>query len=418
MQQEAVYTGLITPLRRRRQQSSGRVSPAHVLDHEQNWDDNGSGADELDICELPRSGCGTPWSWSRIHNRSRHNILKMAGMGMPSCGLSDSFTKSTLRKALSHASSSSESTTESSDSSTSSFNTDSESFPLLEPSPLWKSRVGSQSEGGNIQDTNPTLKHMRGGGISSGSESIQHTSLNHKYMPKSFHDLIGQNLITQALCNALSRGKIAPMYIFHGPRGTGKTSCAKIFAAALNCLSAEVQKPCGSCTECVSGKNSVVKEFNVGGKNGTRGIKTLMHDVIWSSSSHYNVYVVNECHMLTSQSWNAFLKVVEEAPRNIVFILSTSNLEQLPNTIVSRCQKFLFSKIKENEIINRLQLIALQEGMEADTEAFKLIASTCDGSLRDAEMMLDQLSLLGQKISISIVQELVCSSLLYQLFSL
>ncbi|MCO5601310.1 hypothetical protein L7F22_055429 [Adiantum nelumboides] len=406
--QELLYTGLITPSRR---QLNCKASPN--ANHSTSDALKDGGVDELDISDLPRSGCGTPWSWSRIHSKKRHNILKMAGMGMP-CGLSDSLTKNLGRH---ESSSSCESFSDTTDISETSFNTDSESLPLLEPNSPLQEYSNSQSESlpwekdGKEHQEAKSMKTGRpeliGGDGMPGAVASGHHSLNQKYMPKSFHDIVGQNLVTQALCNALSKGKIAPVYIFYGPRGTGKTSCAQLFAAALNCLSIEGQRPCGTCTECESGKYSKIKEYNVGGKNGTRGVKTLMHDVIWSSSAHYSVYAVNECHTLTSQSWDAFLKVVDEAPRNIVFILSTSTLEQIPHEVTSRCQKFLFSKIKESEIVSKLLTIATQEGMEVDTEAIKLIASTCDGSLRDAEMMLDQLSLLGQKISISIVQELM-----------
>ncbi|KAI5064323.1 hypothetical protein GOP47_0020993 [Adiantum capillus-veneris] len=406
--QDLLYTGLITPSRRH---LNWKISPGvYRLTSDALKD---GGVDELDISDLPRSGCGTPWSWSRIHSKKRHNLLKMAGMGMP-CRLSDSLTKNLGRQDSSSTSESSSAVSETS------FNTDSESLPLLEPNSPLQDYCKSQSEsvsweqnGKMHQESNgasymepvrPVI--MRGDGKPAAVAS-GHLSLNQKYMPKTFHDIVGQNFVTQALCNALSRGKIAPMYIFYGPRGTGKTSCAQIFAAALNCLSVEGQRPCGTCIECESGKYSKIIEYNVGGKNGTRGVKTLMHDVIWSSSAHYSVYAVNECHTLTSQSWDAFLKVVNEAPRNVVFILSTSSLEHIPHEVASRCQKFLFSKIKENEIVRKLQSIATEENMEADAEAIKLIASTCDGSLHDAEMMLDQLSLLGQNISISLVQELM-----------
>lgn len=376
------------------------------------------GSDELDISELPQNGCGIPWNWSRIHSRGR-NLLDIAGKSI-SCGASDYATRKAGNTSRGHQSSSGESmpaiTSEFSDSS---FNTDSESLPLLDPASRLNS--GSQSEQGPGEELG--LDQRESSGIRSRNRSRQlleerilpggenrHHSLSQKYMPKAFHDIVGQHLVTQALTNSLSRGRVAPMYIFYGPRGTGKTSCARVFAAALKCLSSEKQRPCGSCQECLAhklGKTSIVSEVNAGGNHGVRGIKAIMHDIARFSSSQYKVYIMDECHALSNQAWNAFLKVVEEAPRNIVFILSTSSLEELPHAVISRSQKFLFSKIKESEIINRLQLIAEQERLDADAEAFKLIASACDGSLQDAETMLDQLSLLGQKVSLSMVQELM-----------
>ncbi|MCO5550653.1 hypothetical protein L7F22_004142 [Adiantum nelumboides] len=288
--QELLYTGLITPSRR---QLNWKASPN--ANHPTSDALKDGGVDELDISDLPRSGCGTPWRWSRIHSKKRHNILKMAGMGMP-CGLSDSLTKNLGRH---ESSSSCESFSGTTDISETSFNTDSESLPLLEPnSPLlgysnsqseslpWEQDGKEHREANSMKTGRPEL--IVGDGMP-GAVASGHHSLSQKYMPKSFHDIVGQNLVTQALCNALSKGKIAPMYIFYGPRGTGKTSCAQLFAAALNCLSIEGQRPCGTCSECESGKYSKIKEYNVGGKNGTRGVKTLMHDVIWSSSAHYSV---------------------------------------------------------------------------------------------------------------------------------
>lgn len=366
------------------------------------------GNDELDISDLPQNRCGIHWNWSRIHSRGK-NMLDMAGKSL-SCRASDPVNTKVYQGHQSSPRESMPGTT--SEFSDTSLNTDSESLPLLD---LLES--GSQSEQGLGQDQtdssgsypNNTGRQFTGGRVLSSSKN-RHCSLSRKYMPKSFHDIVGQHLVTQALSNALSRGRVAPMYIFYGPQGTGKTSCAGVFAAALNCLSSREERPCGSCRECLGHSfemTSIFKEVNAGGHHQVRSIKTLMHDVVWSSSSKYKVYIVDECHSLSSNAWKSFLKIVEQAPRNIVFILSTSSLEQMPNAVVSRCQKFHFSKIKESEIVIRLQHIALQEGLTADTEAFRLIASTSDGSLQDAEMMLDQLSLLGQKISVSMVRELM-----------
>ncbi|KAH7437972.1 hypothetical protein KP509_05G098800 [Ceratopteris richardii] len=411
---ELLYTGLVTPSRTQYNWKSLPPGVHYVAS------DNafGDGTDELEISDIPRSGCGTPWSWSKNQNRRRYTRLWLAGTGM-SCRVSNSLPKKGARSFFHDSSSSSNSFSVSTDGTESSFNTGSDSLPLLNASSSMKDS-GSQSEYTSCKQhvnehrlPDPSSIHGRQLEITGEDDMpativpTSHHSLNEKYMPKTFQDVRGQNLVTQALCNALSKGKIAPMYIFHGPRGTGKTTCAKVFVAALNCISTEGLRPCGVCMECESGERSKDREYNIGGKNSTRGIKKLMHDVIWSSSEHYSAYIVDECHTLTKQSWAALLKVVEEAPRNAVFILLSSSLERLPHEIVSRCQKFLFSKIKENEIFAKLNSIAIQEGMEADTDAIQLIASTSDGSLRDAEMMLDQLNLLGQRITVTIVQELM-----------
>ncbi|KAI5072242.1 hypothetical protein GOP47_0012348 [Adiantum capillus-veneris] len=374
-------------------------------------------ADELEISEISQNGCGMPWNWSRIHTRGK-NLLDIAGrsaMGGPS----DHLTRR-LAKVLSkgHLSSSEESMPMTSEFSDTSLNTDSESFPLLEHGV--QSDIGSPSEVGQGDHTGrdqtesillfPRSKERRHLGPSLLSNDNSHHSLSEKFAPKSFQEVVGQGLITQALSNALLKGRIASLYIFHGPQGTGKTSCARIFAIALNCTSADKLKPCGSCSECLAhkfGKTSILKEFTAGGLQSTKGMKKMIHEVTRAVSFRYRVFIVDECHILSTHSWNAFMKAVEEAPKNVVFVLCTSSLEQLPHAVISRCQKFIFSKIKENDVVNRLQIIARQEGLEVDAEALKLVASACDGSLRDAEMMLDQLSLLGQKISLSMVQELM-----------
>jgi DNA polymerase III subunit gamma/tau len=177
---------------------------------------------------------------------------------------------------------------------------------------------------------------------------------------------------------------------------------------ALNCAS-NGSRPCGSCAECLKqrfGQSSTTKEFNAEVLKGKSCVK-MMKNACTSPVSKYRVYIIDECHTLSSGSWNDFMKSIEDVPRNVVFILSTSSLDQIPDVVISRCQKFIFSKINESEIMNRLKLIASQEGLEIGVDALSLISSTCDGSLRDAETILDQLSLLGHKISLSMVQELV-----------
>ncbi|KAH7295142.1 hypothetical protein KP509_27G034600 [Ceratopteris richardii] len=247
-------------------------------------------------------------------------------------------------------------------------------------------------------------------------------NLSQKYRPKAFEEVVGQNIVTQALSNAILRGRIAPVYLFQGSRGTGKTTAARIFAAALICSSPEDRRPCGFCRECKNvgaGKCSEVREVDAASNNGIEKVKALLEETISSPAlSRYKVFIVDECHVLTAETWNALLKILEEPPTNVVFILITTDPDRLPLTAVSRCQKFPFPKIKESEIVKRLQQLAEQEKFLVDPETLHLIASRSDGSLRDAETTLDQLSLLGQDVNPSIVYELVGSASDEQMLSL
>ncbi|KAL5786876.1 hypothetical protein ACOSP7_003825 [Xanthoceras sorbifolium] len=238
-------------------------------------------------------------------------------------------------------------------------------------------------------------------------------SLSQKYKPMFFDELIGQNIVVQSLVNAISRGRIAPVYLFQGPRGTGKTSTAKIFAAALNCLATEEMKPCGYCKECtdfISGKNKEFWEVDGTNKKGIDRIRYLLKTLSVgpaSATSRFKVFVIDECHLLPSKTWLAFLKFLEEPPQRVVFVFITTDIDNVPRTIQSRCQKYLFNKIKDGDIVARLRKISANENLDVEADALDLIALNADGSLRDAETMLDQLSLLGKRITTSLVNELV-----------
>ncbi|XP_059313451.1 protein STICHEL [Lycium ferocissimum] len=237
-------------------------------------------------------------------------------------------------------------------------------------------------------------------------------SLSQKYRPMFFEELIGQNIVVQSLVNAISRGRIAPVYLFQGPRGTGKTSTARIFAAALNCLATEETKPCGVCRECadfMSGKCKNLREVDGTNKKGIDKVKYLLNNLAASqqSSSGFKVFVVDECHLLPSKTWLAFLKFLEEPPARVVFIFITTDLDNVPRAVLSRCQKYLFNKIRDGDIVLRLKKISSDEDLDVESEALDLIALNADGSLRDAETMLDQLSLLGKRITTSLVNDLV-----------
>ncbi|KAJ6819518.1 protein STICHEL-like 4 [Iris pallida] len=231
-------------------------------------------------------------------------------------------------------------------------------------------------------------------------------------MPKSFKDLVGQSLVVQALSNAVSKRKVGLIYVFYGPHGTGKTSCARVFAKALNCQSAERPRPCDICTSCIShnlGKSRNVTEVGPVNAFDCEAILENVFDKATMSplSSRYRVFIFDDCDTLPADSWSTILKVIDRAPRHVVFILVSSNVDHLPHIIMSRCQKFFFPKLKDSDIVYTLQRIATSEDLQIDKDALKLIASRSDGSLRDAEMTLDQLSLLGRRISLPLVQELV-----------
>ncbi|OMO65458.1 hypothetical protein COLO4_31209 [Corchorus olitorius] len=238
-------------------------------------------------------------------------------------------------------------------------------------------------------------------------------SLSQKYKPMFFDEVIGQNIVVQSLMNAVARGRIAPVYLFQGPRGTGKSSTARIFSAALNCLATEDAKPCGYCRECtefIAGKSKELWEVDSTNKKGIDRVRYLLKSLsmgLPSSSSRYKVFVIDECHLLPSKIWLALLKFLEDPPPRVVFVFLTTDLDNVPRTVQSRCQKYLFNKIKDGDIMARLRRIATEENLEVESDALDLIAMNADGSLRDAETMLDQLSLLGKRITTSLVNELV-----------
>ncbi|XP_043722712.1 protein STICHEL isoform X1 [Telopea speciosissima] len=233
-------------------------------------------------------------------------------------------------------------------------------------------------------------------------------SLSQKYRPRSFDEIIGQNIVVRSLINAISRGRIAPFYLFQGPHGTGKTSTARIFAAALNCR--EDPKPCGFCRECtdiISCKSRDLREVNATNRKEIDKVRSWLKDLCKNPASRFKVCVLDECHLLPSKTWSAFMKFLEEPPLRVVFIFITADLDSIPRTVLSRCQKYIFNKIKEADIVTRLKKLSADENLDVESDALELIALNAEGSLRDAETMLDQLSLLGKRINTSLVNELV-----------
>ncbi|CAN1291475.1 Protein STICHEL-like 2 [Linum perenne] len=235
--------------------------------------------------------------------------------------------------------------------------------------------------------------------------------LSQKFRPRSFNDVVGQNVVVRSLLGAISRCRVASFYLFHGPRGTGKTSASRIFAAAVNCISLEDHKPCGLCRECLlffSGKSRDVKEVDPVRVNRTDRFRSLMKSAEGQPvSSRFKVFIVDECHLLHGETWSMFLNNLENLSQHVVFLMITPDLDKLPTSAVARAQRYHFQMLKDSDITVRLRDICIQERLDFDEVALDFIASKSNGSLRDAEMMLDQLSLLGKRITVSLVYELI-----------
>ena len=236
---------------------------------------------------------------------------------------------------------------------------------------------------------------------------MAYQALYRKYRPISFSDVVGQEHITETLKNQLSLGKIFHAYLFTGTRGTGKTTCAKILARAVNCLSPENGNPCGKCDACKlseAGENTDIAEIDAASNNGVDNIRELRDQINFApASSKYRVYIIDEVHMLTESAFNALLKTLEEPPAHIVFILATTEVHKLPATILSRCQRFDFHRIESSVIEQRLKYVAESEGLTLTDGGANLIAAAADGGMRDALSLLDICVSSGQVIDEQVV---------------
>lgn len=243
--------------------------------------------------------------------------------------------------------------------------------------------------------------------------SSTYQPLHHKYRPQRFDQLVGQEAITATLGNALTSNRIAPAYLFSGPRGTGKTSSARILARSLNCQNSDgpTPEPCGTCDLCrtiASGTALDVIEIDAASNTGVDNIRELIERSRFAPvQARWKVYVVDECHMLSTAAFNALLKTLEEPPPQVVFVLATTDPQRVLPTILSRCQRFDFRRIPLDALEQHLTWIAEQESIAIQPEAIHVVAQRSQGGLRDAESLLDQLSLLPPPIEANAVWDLL-----------
>ncbi|WP_019131736.1 DNA polymerase III subunit gamma/tau [Peptoniphilus obesi] len=225
-------------------------------------------------------------------------------------------------------------------------------------------------------------------------------ALYRKYRPEKFEDLLGQDNITRALRNQIKKNEISHAYVFSGTRGTGKTSAAKIFSKAVNCLNPIDGEPCNECENCkaISSDRSLdVVEMDAASNNGVDDIRDIKEKVVYPPQNlKYKVYIIDEVHMLSKGAFNALLKVLEEPPSHLIFILATTEIEKIPATILSRTQKYNFVRISKEKIVENLEKICKNENRSCDKKVFELIANNSDGSMRDSLSILDQLLSIDQ----------------------
>ena len=240
-----------------------------------------------------------------------------------------------------------------------------------------------------------------------------HQPFHQKYRPNNLDELVGQNFISITLKQALLTKKIAPAYLFNGPRGTGKTSSARIFAKSLNCQAFDQPtiNPCCKCDLCkqiTDGNALDIIEIDAASNTGVENIREIIERARFApAQARWKVYVIDECHMLSTAASNALLKTIEEPPSRVVFILATTNPERVLNTIQSRCQKFDFRRISPKDIFQHLSEIAEKESIEYEVQALKMIAKRSNGGMRDAQSLLEQLNLLPEGITINNIQNLL-----------
>jgi len=225
-------------------------------------------------------------------------------------------------------------------------------------------------------------------------------ALYRKYRPQTFDEVVGQSHVTEILTKALDSQKISHAYLFAGPKGSGKTSCARIFAKGLNCETGITSKPCNECESCKlinEGHSLDVIEIDAASNRGVDEIRELRERVKYRpAQSRYKVYIIDEAHMLTREAFNALLKTLEEPPEYVVFILATTDPQKIPPTVLSRCQRFRFKKLTSDEVFQILENVCKREGFSYEQEALELIAEVSDGAVRDALNLLEQISVVDE----------------------
>lgn len=240
---------------------------------------------------------------------------------------------------------------------------------------------------------------------------MAYVALYRQWRPQDFNALVGQKAVKTTLKNALASGKIAHAYLFSGPRGTGKTSMARILAKALNCEQGPTAEPCGQCSNCqriVQGTSLDVIEIDAASNTSVDNIRDLREQVAFTpAESRYKVYIIDEVHMLSTGAFNALLKTLEEPPAHAVFILATTDPQKVPATIQSRCQRFEFRRVTVDEIAEHLAMVAAGSGIEADADALRLIAIQAEGGMRDALSLLDQCGVMAKRVTVATVREVL-----------
>lgn len=240
---------------------------------------------------------------------------------------------------------------------------------------------------------------------------MEYISLYRKYRPKTFSDVVGQEVVVKILKNSILNNKISHAYIFSGPRGTGKTSIAKIFSKAVNCLNTTDGDLCNNCENCLQNIDEEIDiiEIDAASNNGVDEIREIRNNVkLMPVHLKYKVYIIDEVHMLSTSAFNALLKTLEEPPKHVIFILATTEFNKIPATVISRCQKFDFKKITNKQIEDRLKYILEQEKKSLNGEVISLISKLSDGGLRDAINMLDQvISLEKENVTVDDVYNLI-----------